>query len=58
MGRALLSLSPYELFKILSEEKVMKVNCHFCDKVYSFDGNDIEQMREAAKKEAEEQEEE
>ena len=58
VGRALLSLSPYELFKILSEEKVMKVNCHFCDKVYSFDGNDIEQMREAAKKEAEEQEEE
>ena len=57
VGRALLSLSPYELFKILSEEKVMKVNCHFCDKVYSFDGNDIEQLREAAKKEAEEQEE-
>ena len=58
VGRALLSLSPYELFKILSEEKVMNVNCHFCDKVYSFDGNDIEQLREAAKKEAEEQEDE
>lgn len=57
VGRALLSLSPYELFKILSEEKVMKVNCHFCDKVYEFDGADIEKLREEAKKEEEQKEE-
>ncbi len=54
VGKALLTLSPYELFNILAEEKVMKVNCHFCDKVYSFDGADIEKLREEAKKEADE----
>ncbi len=51
VGRALLSLSPYELFKILSEEKIMTVNCQFCDRVYQFDGADIEKLREEAKKE-------
>ncbi len=48
VGRALLSLSPYELFRILSEEKVMKITCQFCDKVYEFDGADIERLRQAA----------
>lgn len=53
VGRALLTLSPYELYNILAEEKVMKVNCQFCDRVYSFDGGDIEKLRMDAKKEAE-----
>lgn len=54
VGRALLSLSPYELFNILAAEKVMKVNCQFCDREYSFDGADIEKLREEKKREDEE----
>lgn len=54
VGRALLTISPYELFNILSQEKVMTVNCQFCDRVYQFDGADIEKIRNDAKKEAQE----
>lgn len=53
VGRALLSLSPYELFNLLSTEKVIKVNCQFCDREYSFDGADIEKLREEKKREEE-----
>ncbi len=53
VGRALLTLSPYELYNILVKDKVMKVNCQFCDRVYEFDGADIEKLREDAKREAE-----
>lgn len=53
VGRALLTLSPYELYNILVQEKTMKVNCQFCDRVYEFDGADIEKLREEARKEKE-----
>ena len=46
-GNALLSLSPYELWKMLMEQKTIDVNCHFCHKKYSFNGDDIEKLRKA-----------
>ena len=55
VGNALLSLNPYELYNILAAEKIMTVNCQFCDRVYQFDGADIEKLRLDAKKKAEEE---
>lgn len=53
VGRALLTLSPYELYNMLVNDKKIEVNCQFCDRVYTFVGEDIEKLRaEKAKEEA------
>lgn len=55
VGRALLTLSPYELYNMLVKDKKIEVNCQFCDRVYTFVGEDIEKLRaEKAKEEANE----
>ncbi|MBQ7365470.1 MAG: Hsp33 family molecular chaperone HslO [Clostridia bacterium] len=55
VGRALLTLSPYELYNMLVQDKKIEVNCQFCDRVYTFVGEDIEKLRkEKEKEEAEE----
>ena len=51
VGNALLSLNPYELYNILAAEKIMTVNCQFCDKVYTFVGEDIEKLRKEKEQE-------
>lgn len=53
VGRALLTLSPYELYNMLVQDKKIEINCQFCDRVYTFVGEDIEKLREEKKKEDE-----
>jgi molecular chaperone Hsp33 len=55
MGRALLTLTPGELFKMLQEDGQIETCCHFCDQKYVFHGEDIERIRKkaAAEREAE-----
>jgi len=57
-GNALLSLSPYELWNMLIERKVIEVSCHFCHKKYEFTGDDIEKLRKEKEQRAEENKEE
>ncbi len=51
VGRALLTLSPYELYNMLVKDKKIEVNCQFCDRVYTFVGEDIEKLRKEKEKE-------
>ena len=51
VGRALLTLSPYELYNMLVQDKKIEVNCQFCDRVYTFVGEDIEKLRKDKEKE-------
>ncbi len=40
----LISLGKEELLDIIAKEKIIKVNCEFCDKVYTFDEKDVEEF--------------
>ncbi|MBR2987667.1 MAG: Hsp33 family molecular chaperone HslO [Clostridia bacterium] len=51
VGRALLTLSPYELYNMLVQDKKIEVNCQFCDRVYTFVGEDIEKLRKEKEQE-------
>jgi len=51
VGRALLTLSPYELYNMLVKDEKIEVNCQFCDRVYTFVGEDIEKLRKEKEKE-------
>lgn len=51
VGKALLTLSPYELYNMLVKDKKIEVNCQFCDRVYTFVGEDIEKLRKEKEKE-------
>ncbi len=51
MGKALLTLGPGELFKMLQEDGKIETVCHFCNQKYTFVGEDIERIRhQTAKK--------
>ena len=45
MGEALLTLGPYELFRLFSEEKEIETECHFCGTKYRFTPADVEAAR-------------
>lgn len=47
--KTLISLGESELNKIKEEEEVIGVECHFCDKKYSFTSSDIDQLLRDAK---------
>ena len=40
----LISLGKAELYDILEKEGKIKVDCQFCDKVYEFDKNDVDEL--------------
>lgn len=52
MGKALLTINPYELYQILVEDGKIEVCCQFCKKKFSFTGADIEEIRKKQKKES------
>lgn len=45
MGMALLTLKPVELYNILVEDGKIETQCHFCNKKYTYKGEDIERFR-------------
>ncbi len=51
MGRALLTLNPYELWNMLVQDKQIETCCQFCKRKYVFTGADIEALRNAKKAE-------
>ncbi len=51
VGRALLTINPYELWNMLVQDKKIEVNCQFCDRSYTFVGEDIEKLRKDKEKE-------
>ncbi len=50
MGKALLTLNPVDLYNILVEDGKIEVGCQFCTNKYSFNGEDIEEIRKKEKK--------
>lgn len=42
--RALISIGKEELGKLKEEQETVEVDCHFCDKKYQFDRNDIQNL--------------
>ncbi|CAG7585704.1 33 kDa chaperonin [Peptoniphilus tyrrelliae] len=46
---AIVSVGPREIEEILREDKKAEVSCYFCDKVYNFEGEDLERMLKKAK---------
>ncbi len=48
--KALLSLGKQELQAMIDENKTQSVNCHFCNKVYRFNTNELNELLEKAKK--------
>ena len=49
--KALISIGRKELETMVSENKPIEVGCHFCNKKYNFNVNDIEQILEEVKSE-------
>lgn len=47
--RALIALGRDELLRLKNEDKHIQMQCHFCDKTYEFDENEIESLIESAK---------
>ena len=47
--KALISIGRKELETMVSENKPIEVGCHFCNKKYNFNVNDIEQILEEIK---------
>ena len=46
---AIVSVGPREIEEVLREDKKAEVSCYFCDKVYNFEGEDLERMLKKAK---------
>ena len=42
--KVLISLGKDELLDILEKEKIIKVDCQFCDKIYEFDKTDVDRF--------------
>ena len=54
--RALISMGPAELEKMIQEQGGAELTCNFCDKVYHFTAEDLRQLKEESmKKDAEEE---
>lgn len=47
--RALISLGKEELEKIINEDGKAEITCHFCDNVYKYTEQELEQLLESAK---------
>ena len=47
--KALISVGESELEDIIKKDKKAEIMCHFCDKVYNFDENDLKILLEKAK---------
>lgn len=47
--RALISLGKEELSKIINEDGKAEITCHFCDNVYKYTKEELEQLLESAK---------
>lgn len=47
--KALLSLGKEEIKAMIDENKTQSVNCHFCNKVYRFNTNELKELLEKAK---------
>ena len=47
--RALISLGKDELTKIIEEDGKAEITCHFCDNVYEYTKEELEQLLENAK---------
>ncbi|MEE1280286.1 MAG: Hsp33 family molecular chaperone HslO [Oscillospiraceae bacterium] len=48
--KAILSLGKQEIQAMIDENKTQSVNCHFCNKVYRFNTNELNELLENAKK--------
>ncbi len=48
--KALLSLGAGEIEEMIKEEKTQEVNCHFCNKIYRFNSNELKELLKKAKK--------
>ena len=48
--KALVSVGKDELEDIIKNDKKAEIKCHFCDKVYNFDENDLKILLNKAKK--------
>lgn len=48
--KAILSLGKQEIQAMIDENKTQSVNCHFCNKVYRFNTNELNELLEKAKK--------
>lgn len=47
--KALISIGKKELDDMISEDKLIEVNCHFCNKNYSFSIEELEKLRETSR---------
>ena len=54
--RALISMGPAELEKMIQEQGGAELTCNFCDKVYHFTAEDLRQLKEESVKKDEEAE--
>ena len=48
--KALLAIGEKDLRQLLEEDKKAELSCHFCNKVYNFDENDLKRLLDEAKK--------
>ena len=48
--KALLAIGEKDLQQLLEEDKKAELSCHFCNKVYNFDENDIKRLLDEGKK--------
>ena len=47
--KAILSLGAHEIEAMIEENKTQEVNCHFCNKIYRFNTNELKELLEKAK---------
>jgi molecular chaperone Hsp33 len=48
--KALISVGEKELVDMINDGKPIEVNCHFCNKNYSFDVEELKEILEEAKR--------
>ena len=48
--KALLAIGEKDLQQLFEEDKKAELSCHFCNKVYNFDENDLKRLLDEAKK--------
>ena len=48
--KALLAIGEKDLQQLLEEDQKAELSCHFCNKVYNFDENDLKRLLDEAKK--------
>ena len=49
MERAMISIGIKDLEEILHEDKKAEIQCHFCNKKYDFDENDLTKLIDSLK---------